>query len=105
MQNKTYVILNFYCKIITIKLYFSLNILYHRILLKVKKKVLDITGVDCPMTFIKARIFIQENLDYEKTILVKGKKNVSMLKNTLKKNFKIKLEKKNKDIFKLKIIN
>ena len=70
-----------------------------------KKKVLDITNIDCPMTFIKARIFIQENLDYEKVILVKGEKNVSMLKNTLKKNFQVKLERKSNDIFKLEIIN
>tara|TARA_B100000579_G_C22473919_1_gene684697 strand:- start:108 stop:323 length:216 start_codon:yes stop_codon:yes gene_type:complete len=70
-----------------------------------KKKVLDITNLDCPMTFIKAKLFIKENLDYEKVILVKGKKNVSMLKNTLKKNFQIKLEKLSNGIFKLKIIN
>tara|TARA_B100000029_G_scaffold504145_1_gene582471 strand:- start:758 stop:973 length:216 start_codon:yes stop_codon:yes gene_type:complete len=70
-----------------------------------KKKVLDITNLNCPMTFIKAKIFIQENPNHKKTIIIKGEKNVLMLKNTLKKNFDIKLEKKSQDIFELKILN
>ncbi|MBC10299.1 MAG: hypothetical protein CMP32_00070 [Rickettsiales bacterium] len=70
-----------------------------------KKKVLDITKFDCPMTFIKTKIFIEENINSEKTIIVKGEKNVSLLKNSLKKNFKIKLNKIEKNIFELKLSN
>ena len=54
-----------------------------------KKKVLDITNLDCPMTFIKTKLFIKENLNYEKVILVKGKKKMSLcLKTLLRKTFR-----------------
>ena len=53
-----------------------------------KKKVLDITSEKCPITFLKAKIFLKEygNVS-EKIILVKGKENLLSLKETLKKNF------------------
>tara|TARA_B100001996_G_scaffold377190_1_gene359447 strand:+ start:629 stop:850 length:222 start_codon:yes stop_codon:yes gene_type:complete len=54
-----------------------------------KKKVLDISNEKCPMTFLKAKLFIKDNVNTEKTIIVKGKKNMLMLQNSLKKNFKI----------------
>ena len=40
-----------------------------------KKKVLDVTKEKCPMTFLKVKIFIEENQGVEKVILVKGKKD------------------------------
>ena len=54
-----------------------------------KKKVLDISNEKCPMTFLKAKLFIKDNVNTEKTIIVKGKKNMLMLQNSLRKNFKI----------------
>ena len=66
-----------------------------------KKKVLDITDYKCPITFIKAREFIQNNCEIQKIILIKGKKDCEKLKSSLEKNFQIKTEKLDKDIFKL----
>lgn len=54
-----------------------------------KKKVLDISDEKCPMTFLKAKLFLKGNINTEKTIIVKGKKNMRMLQDSLKKNFKI----------------
>ena len=54
-----------------------------------KKKVLDVTKDKCPMTFLKTKNFISANIGLEKTILIKGKKDFQMLKNTLEKNFKV----------------
>ena len=45
------------------------------------------------MTFLKAKNFISANIGFEKTILIKGKKDFQMLKNTLEKNFKVKTKK------------
>ena len=45
-----------------------------------KKKILDVTKEKCPMTFLKVKIFIQENQGFEKIILIKGKKDFLMLK-------------------------
>ena len=53
-----------------------------------KKKVLDVTNEKCPMTFLKAKVFISANIGSEKTILIKGKKDFQMLKNNLEKNYK-----------------
>ncbi|MAI29875.1 MAG: hypothetical protein CMP38_06680 [Rickettsiales bacterium] len=68
-----------------------------------KKKVLDITEFDCPMTFIKAKEFIKSNINDEKIIIIKGKTNLERLKNTLKKNFRLSSKKIKKDIFELKL--
>ena len=68
-----------------------------------KKKVLDVTKEKCPMTFLKVKIFIQENYGFEKVILIKGKKDFLMLKDSLEKNFAVKTEKKEKNIFQLVI--
>ena len=46
-----------------------------------KKKVLDITNEKCPMTFLKAKVFIDANTGFEKIILIKGKKDFQLLKN------------------------
>ena len=69
-----------------------------------KKKVLDITSYDCPMTFIKAKEFIKNNADDQKVIIIRGKTNLQKLENTLKKNFRISSKKIKKDIFELKLI-
>ena len=69
-----------------------------------KKKVLDITGFDCPMTFIKAKEFIKNNANEEKVIIIKGKANLERLENSLKKNFRISSKKIKKDIFELNLI-
>ena len=53
-----------------------------------KKKVLDITSFDCPMTFIKAKEFIKSNTDDQKIIIIRGKTNLQKLENSLKKNFR-----------------
>ena len=69
-----------------------------------KKKVLDITSFDCPMTFIKAKEFIKSNTDDQKIIILRGKSNLQKLENSLKKNFRISSKKNKKDIFELKLI-
>ena len=69
-----------------------------------KKKVLDITGFDCPMTFIKAKEFIKNNANEEKVIIIKGKANLERLENSLKKNFRISSKKIKKDTFELILI-
>ena len=55
------------------------------------------------MTFLKVKIFIQENKGFEKIILIKGKKDFLMLKESLEKNFKVKTKPKTKNIFQLAI--
>ena len=69
-----------------------------------KKKVLDITSFDCPMTFIKAKEFIKSNTDDQKIIIIRGKSNLQKLENSLKKNFRLSSKQIEKDIFELKLI-
>ena len=69
-----------------------------------KKKVLDITSFNCPMTFIKAKEFIKNNANEKKVIIIKGKTNLERLENSLKKNFRISSKKIKKDIFELSLI-
>ena len=69
-----------------------------------KKKVLDITSFDCPMTFIKAKEFIKSNTDDQKIIIIRGKTILQKLENSLKKNFRLSSRKIEKDIFELKLI-
>ena len=68
-----------------------------------KKKVLDITSFDCPMTFIKAKEFIKGNANDQKIIIIKGKTNLERLENTLKKNFRISSKKIKKDVYELSL--
>ena len=49
-----------------------------------KKKVLDVTDYKCPMTFLKTKEFIKLNINHKKIILLKGKKDLELLKNSLK---------------------
>ncbi len=66
-----------------------------------KKKVLDVTKDKCPITFLKAKNFISSNIGFEKTILIKGKKDFQMLRNNLEKNFKVKTKKNSQNIYEL----
>jgi len=68
-----------------------------------KKKVLDITAFNCPMTFIKAKEFIMSNTDNHKVIIIKGKTNLERLENSLKKNFRTSSKKIKKDTFELRL--
>ncbi|PPR37234.1 MAG: hypothetical protein CFH30_01158 [Alphaproteobacteria bacterium MarineAlpha8_Bin1] len=67
-----------------------------------KKKVLDITLEKCPITFLKAKMFLKEHDRVsEKIILIKGKKNLLSLKETLKKNFKVTSKKIHDEIYEI----
>lgn len=66
-----------------------------------KKKVLDITNMSCPMSFLKAKEFLKENMNIEKRIIIKGKRDFSLLNNSLKRNYEISVTKKGKDIFEI----
>ena len=69
-----------------------------------KKKVLDVTDYKCPMTFLKTKEFIKLNINHKKFIILKGKKDLELLKNSLKKNFKLKVIQKNDDIFEIELL-
>ena len=66
-----------------------------------KKKVLDVTNEKCPMTFLRAKVFIADNEGSEKMILIKGKKDFQLLKNNLEKNFEVKSKKISQNVFQL----
>ena len=68
-----------------------------------KKKVLDVTDYKCPMTFLKTKEFIKLNINHKKIIILKGKKDLDLLKNSLKKNFKLNVIQKNDDIFEIEL--
>ena len=68
-----------------------------------KKKVLDVTNFKCPMTFLKTKEFIKLNTNAKKIIILKGKKDLELLTNSLKKNFKIKVVKRNDEIFEIEL--
>ena len=68
-----------------------------------KKKVLDVTDYECPMTFLKTKEFIKLNINFKKIIILKGKKDLDLLKNSLKKNFKLNVIQKNDDIFEIEL--
>ena len=69
-----------------------------------KKKVLDITDYKCPMTFLKTKEFIKLNINNKKFIIIKGKKDLELLTNSLRKNFELKVIQKNDDIFEIELI-
>ena len=68
-----------------------------------KKEVLDLTQYSCPMTFLKTKEFIKKNLTAEKIILIKGKKDLRLLSNTLKKNFSIEISEKADAVFEIRL--
>ena len=69
-----------------------------------KKKVLDVTNFKCPMTFLKTKEFIKLNADNKKIIVLKGKRDLELLSNSLKKNFELKVIEKNNEIFEIELI-
>ena len=69
-----------------------------------KKKVLDVTDYKCPMTFLKTKEFIKLNINYKKIIILKGKRDLELLTNSLKKNFELKVIQKNNNIFEIELI-
>lgn len=68
-----------------------------------KKKVLDVTNYKCPMTFLKTKDFINKNKDHLKVIIIKGKKDTQLLKNSLKKNFNVKISVLKDNIYEITI--
>ena len=69
-----------------------------------KKKVLDVTNLKCPMTFLKTKEFIKLNTSNKKIIILKGKRDLELLTNSLKKNFELKVIQKNDNIFEIELI-
>ena len=69
-----------------------------------KKKVLDVTNFKCPMTFLKTKEFIKLNTNSKKIIILKGRKDLELLSNSLKKNFELKVVEKNNEIFEIELI-
>ena len=69
-----------------------------------KKKVLDVTNFKCPMTFLKTKEFIKLNVNNKKIIVLKGRKDLELLSNSLKKNFELKVVEKNNEIFEIELI-
>ena len=69
-----------------------------------KKKVLDVTNFKCPMTFLKTKEFIKLNTYNKKIIILKGRRDLELLSNSLKKNFKLKVVEKNNEIFEIELI-
>ena len=69
-----------------------------------KKKVLDVTNLKCPMTFLKTKEFIKLNTSKKKIIILKGRKDLELLSNSLKKNFQVKVVEKNNEIFEIELI-
>ena len=69
-----------------------------------KKKVLDVTNFKCPMTFLKTKEFIKLNINSKKVIVLKGRKDLELLSNSLKKNFELKVVEKNNEIFEIELM-
>ena len=69
-----------------------------------KKKVLDVTNFKCPMTFLKTKEFIKLNINNKKIIILKGKGDLNLLSNSLKKNFELKVVEKDNEIFEIELI-
>ena len=57
-----------------------------------KKKKIDVSKDECPMTFVKTKIFLENTSSKEdRIIVVKGFQNFVSIKNTLiEQNYKIK---------------
>ena len=68
-----------------------------------KKKVLDITHLKCPMSFLKTKEFLKINKKEKKVILIKGKKDCNLLSNNLRKNFSINIIEKNNENFEIQL--
>ena len=69
-----------------------------------KKKVLNVTNLKCPMSFLKAKEFVKLNTNCKKIIILKGRRDLELLSNSLKKNFELKVVEKNNEIFEIELI-
>ena len=69
-----------------------------------KKKVLDVTNFKCPMTFLKTKEFIKLNINNKKIIILKGRQDLELLSNSLKKNFELKVVEKKNEIYEIELI-
>ena len=69
-----------------------------------KKKVLDVTNLKCPMTFLKTKEFIKLNINNKKIIILKGRGDLELLTSSLKKNFELKVVEKKNEIFEIELI-
>ena len=69
-----------------------------------KKKVLDVTNFKCPMTFLKTKEFIKLNINNKKIIILKGREDLELLSNSLKKNFELRVVEKKNEIFEIELI-
>ena len=69
----------------------------------VKEKILDLTNYNCPMIFVKTKVFLQETKNSDtKVLIVKGVSNKNSLKNTLgEQGFNITVKKYKKNTFKI----
>ena len=69
----------------------------------IKEKILDLTNYDCPMIFVKTKIFLQETKNSDtKVLIVKGVSNKNNLKSTLgEQGFNITVKKYKKNTFKI----
>lgn len=69
----------------------------------IKEKILDLTNYDCPMIFVKTKIFLQETKNSDtKVLIVKGVSNKNSLKSTLgEQGFNITVKKYKKNTFKI----
>ena len=65
---------------------------------------MDVTNFKCPMTFLKTKEFIKLNINNKKIIILKGRKDLELLSNSLKKNFELKVVEKNNEIFEIELI-
>ena len=75
-------------------------------MVKIKKKVLDLTSEKFPMTFLKAKEFLKANNNVlDKIILIKGAKDFKQLLGTLEKNFKVRSKQIKKSIYEIYIKN
>lgn len=69
----------------------------------IKEKILDLTNYNCPMIFVKTKIFLQETKNSDtKVLIVKGVSNKNSLKSTLgEQGFNITVKKYKKNTFKI----
>ncbi len=77
---------------------------YNTFKVQMKKKVLDITHLKCPMIFIKTKEFLKQNCEGQKTILMKGQKDYKLLSNSLKKNYSLSTVEKDNEIFEITLL-
>ena len=69
----------------------------------IKEKILNLTNYNCPMIFVKTKVFLQETKNSDtKVLIVKGVSNKNNLKSTLgEQGFNITVKKYKKNTFKI----